>query len=124
MSDSPIFDVESNAETLIVAPNQNIGTLVESHIQQEWQEILGRIDEGQVKHVIFDLELIRYLGSAMIEAMLLIWKRIRGSGGRLAVCNASVIAKEVLELSNFLAIWSLCSSREEALAAVRSPGQA
>lgn len=122
MADAPIFELESNAETLVIAPSQNIGSLVDTRIQAEWQEILSRIDEGHVQHVVFDLEKIPYLGSAMIEAMLLIWKRIRDPGGRLAVCNASAIASEVLEFSNLLAIWLICPSREEALAATRRAG--
>lgn len=122
MSDALIFDVESSAETLIIAPNQNIGSLIESRIQTEWQDILSRLDDGNIKHVVFDLKMIRYLGSAMIEVMLLIWKRIHKGGGQLAVCNVSLIAKEVLELSNLLAIWLICPSREDALDAVRSPG--
>jgi hypothetical protein len=62
------------------------------------------------------------LGSVMIEAMLLVWKRIRPKNGRLAVCNASDIASEILELSNLPAIWAICDSRDEAIDAVKSDG--
>ena len=122
MAQAHIFAVESQSETLIITPNRNIGNLSETPVQAEWQEILNRIAAGNVRHVVFDLKFVRYLGSSMIEAMLLIWKRLRRRRGRLAVCNASQIASEILELSNLPAIWSICESRDQALAAVQSDG--
>ena len=123
MAHAHIFDVESRSQTLIITPNRVIGTLADTSIQAEWQEILNRIAEGNVRHVVFDLSFSPYLGSVMIEAMLLLWKRLRPKNGRLAVCNASDVASEILELSNLPAIWSICDSRDEALAAVESDGK-
>lgn len=122
MAHAHIFDVESRSQTLIITPKKVVGTLADATVQTEWQEILNRIAEGSVRHVVFDLTFSRYLGSVMIEAMLLVWKRIRPKNGRLAICNASDVASEILELSNLPAIWSICDSRDEAFKAVDSDG--
>lgn len=115
-----VFDVESRSDALVVTPNRKIGNPAEPTVYAEWQEILNRISEGNVRHVVFDLKFVPYLGSAMIEAMLLIWKRIRPRAGRLVVCNISETAREVLELSKLPDIWSICDTREDALNAVQN----
>lgn len=120
MTFAHVFDVESRPDALVITPKRKIGNLTEAPVQAEWQEILNRISEGKIRHVVFDLKLVPYLGSSMIEAILLVWKRIRSRAGRLVVCNVSETAREVLELSNLPAIWSIYNTREDAIASLQS----
>jgi anti-anti-sigma factor len=110
-----IFDVSTRGDALVIAPLRNISSLAEDEVQSQWEEILGLLRDGNVKNVIFDFHGISYFGSSMLEAMLVLWKRIRPGGGRMAVCNVGPDAREILRLSKFDTIWPVCSSLEEAL---------
>ena len=54
----------------------------------------------------------------MLEAMLVLWKRIVDSGGRMAVCNASPTIRDILRVSRFETLWPVCDTLDSALAVV------
>jgi hypothetical protein len=47
--------------------------------------------------------------------MVQMWKRVKGKGGKLAICNVSPIGREVLSAARFDMLWGVRTSREEAL---------
>ncbi len=120
MAESNAFSVDCERNTLIVSPLRNISSLAEEETKSQWEEIVRRIDDGEAKHVVFDFASIKYFGSSMLEAMLVLWKRIQPNDGKLAVCNVSDTANEILRLSKFDTIWPVLASREEALDEVNS----
>lgn len=110
-----VFVVSQRGAALIISPLRNISSLAEEEVKQQWDDILAQLDQPEVKHVVFDFEKVNYFGSSMLEAMLYLWKRISTDEGKMAVCNVSETATEILKLSRFDTIWPICASRQEAL---------
>ncbi|MCH7660315.1 MAG: STAS domain-containing protein [Euryarchaeota archaeon] len=108
------FETTIDESTIVVIPTRNITSLAENDVKADWDEVLQSMNEAGVRHVIFDFEKISYFGSSMLEAMLYLWKQIRPQDGKLAVCNVSKTAKEILRLSKFDTIWPVCGTREDA----------
>jgi hypothetical protein len=50
--------------------------------------------------------------------MAALWKRVRGGGGKMAVCNVSETGREILQVTKFDTLWPIGPSRQEALKAV------
>jgi hypothetical protein len=47
-----------------------------------------------------------------------LWLRVRRCSGRMAFCNMSDHEKEILHITKADSLWSMCSSRKEALEAL------
>lgn len=120
MAEMKTFQVQYEQETLIVTPLRNLSSLADEEITSEWNAVQERLKSDSARHVIFDFQNLKYFGSTMLEVMLLLWKRIRPHEGKLAVCNVSKEAREVLRLSRFDTIWPVCDSLAEALGEVNS----
>lgn len=115
MGYSDVFLVSHQRDTMILAPLRNISSLAEDEVQSQWGDIVSRLERPDVKHVIFDFGRVSYFGSSMLEAMLSLWKRIRKHDGKMAVCNVSTTASEILRLSKFDTIWPIHDSLDDAL---------
>jgi anti-anti-sigma factor len=118
MARSKVFDASSDGSTLIVMPSGSVGSLAGDDVNFELEDLLRRIDESALKHVIFDFQSVAYFGSSMLGAMHAIWKHVHADGGKMALCNVSDVEREVLQVSRFDTLWTICDSREEALATV------
>lgn len=115
------FESSLDGDVLIVTPLRNVGSLAEVEVLEDWERVLGRLDSSgePLSHVVVDFGQIEYFGSAMIEALLILWKRINARRGRLAVCRCNQVCGEVLRLSRFDMMWPICPTLEEALGEVR-----
>ena len=115
MSTTPMVRMEQEGNVLIVSPLFSF-TYSEADLQTEWAAIEQRLRAESVQHVTIDLGEVPYFGSTVLEWMVLIWKRIRARGGRLAICNCSELGHEVLTAARFNSIWQICNDRAGAIA--------
>jgi anti-anti-sigma regulatory factor len=60
-----------------------------------------------------------YYGSTALGFFMKLWKRVKTQNGRMAFCNVSGHEKYILTVMNLDSLWPICSTRAEALAAVR-----
>lgn len=60
-----------------------------------------------------------YYGSTALGFFVKLLKWVRKRYGRMAFCNVSDHEQEILQVTNFDHSWPICSSRIEALKAVR-----
>lgn len=116
MTATHLVRLEQAGNVLIVSPLFTFGTFTEAELQAEWAVIEGRLRDPAVQHVTFDLGEIPYFGSTVLEWMVLIWKRIRARGGRLAICNCSEFGREILAVARFDTLWQICDNRAGAIA--------
>lgn len=123
MTDSRFFSVAVERKALVVTPLQNISSLADAEVSSQWGDILSQLEQSGAKHVVFDFEKLSYFGSSMLEAMLVLWKRIHPDDGKMAICNTADSAREILQLSKFDTIWPIYDSRQEALDAVEREGR-
>ena len=115
MSEGKHVRLEQEGQTLIVSPLFTFSRFTEGDLVGEWNRILLTIDGQDVKHVVVDLGYIPYFGSTLLDWMVQMWKRAQEKGGTLAVCNASQIGREVLDIARFDTLWGIFGSRQEAL---------
>lgn len=118
MSTPHVFEAVSGANTLIVIPLGSVGSLAGESVNCELDQLLDRLEQSGLKHVVFDFEKVSYFGSTMLGAMHAVWKHVSAAEGKMAVCNVSDVEREVLQVSRFDTLWPIYASRDEALAAV------
>ncbi|OHB73167.1 MAG: hypothetical protein A2V70_18100 [Planctomycetes bacterium RBG_13_63_9] len=112
--------METEGNTLVVVPLGSVSSLAGESAKPELDSLLEQLEQGQIRNVVVDFLNVSYFGTIMLATMHTIWKRVRESGGKMALCNLSVVGHEILRISGFDTLWPICDSREEAMEAVRS----
>ena len=120
MSTPKYFTVEHEDDTVIFCAIGSIGGLVEDAARHEWDALLHQLDAANAKHAIIDLGALDYFGSIMLELLVVLWKRVSSSGGKLALCNVSPVGLEILRTAKFDTLWPIVVDRQEALEAVKN----
>jgi anti-sigma B factor antagonist len=92
-----------------------LGSLNESEIVHETDELLQLINTSLPTNLVIDLLRADYLGTVMLGAVVKLWKRIAQCGGNLVLCNVSENVLQVLRLTKLDTIWTICGSRDQAL---------
>lgn len=119
MTDSPLFESEMDADTLIVNFSGNITAFDDAQLLADFQALIAASGRPAFANVIVDFGQMAYFGSSMLEALLVLWNEIHPSGGKLVLCNVSSVGREILDVSNFSTLWPICQGRQEAMAVVR-----
>jgi anti-sigma B factor antagonist len=69
--------------------------------------------------LVVDFGELEYISSAGFRALLVAAKWAEGVGGRLILCSLSDKVHQLFDLGGFLELFSIASSREEAINAAR-----
>lgn len=118
MSSPKIFATEHHATALVVTPLGNISSFAGDHVQPELERLLDLLARDVTRNVVLDMAHVSYVGSVMLAATQVLWKRARANQKRLVLCNLSTVGQEVLRVSKFDQIWPVYPSRQEALRAL------
>ncbi len=81
-------------------------------------EIVGYVRDG-ANRVVLDFGDVPYISSAGLRVVLVLAKRLREVGGKLALFGMVPSVREVFSISGFLQILTVCDDRETALAGMR-----
>ena len=81
------------------------------------KDLIRTIDIGS-RRMVLDFSGLQYISSAGLRVVLLAAKRMKLSGGRLALCSLSRQIGEVFEISGFGSILDIYPSYDEAVAAL------
>lgn len=114
----PVFTHELHNGTLVLQPHHKLGSVQESELAKESGEVLEFLNHAGPVCVLLDLAQDEYLSSALIGAIVRLWKRIAQHGGRLALCNVSDTVHQILRITKLHTVWPIYASREEALHAL------
>ena len=114
-----IFEIEQEDNTIIVVPAMDLRELEYQRIEEGAGIILHLLNGTGGKNVVLDFHKTDYYGSTALGLFLKLWKRVRIRNGRMAFCNVSDHEKEILQITNLDHLWLICSSRSEALEAVK-----
>ncbi len=120
MARKKYFTVEQLDDTVVFSAIGDIGTLVEDEARYEWDDLLIEIDKMNATNAIIDLGALDYFGSIMLELLVVLWKRINSKQGKLALCNVSVVGKEILQTAKFDTLWPVAEDRDQAFEAVHN----
>lgn len=81
-------------------------------LRAAWQE---RLAEGEVQHVILNLEEVSFMDSSGIGVLLGRYKEILALGGELVVCSVQANVKRIFEMSGLFKIIRLEQNEARAL---------
>lgn len=90
---------------------------LDSSSSPEAQKSLDSVVAGARK-VVLDFSALDYISSAGLRVLLGAAKKLRGSGGTLAMFGLNQSVREVFEISGFSSILSIYQSEAEALGAM------
>lgn len=114
-----IFEIELADDAILVIPVVDLRELDYQRIDEGAGRIFDLLGDSGIKHVVLDFHKTDYYGSTALGFFVKLWQRVRRVNGRMAFCNVSAHEKEILHITHLDHLWPICSSRTEALAAVR-----
>jgi anti-anti-sigma factor len=114
-----IFEIEEEGETIIVVPAVDLRELDYQRIEAGAKEILESLNGTGIKNVVLDFGKTDYYGSAALGFFVKLWKMVRAGNGYMAFCNVSDHQQEILQITKLDHLWPICSSRIDALNAVK-----
>lgn len=107
---------EKREGVLVVAPR---GRLDSNTCDALEARLTALVSAGE-KRLVLDLSGLDYVSSAGLRVFLLVSKRLREGGGRLALCAMSPGVRQIFELAGFLPLFTIEASPEAALARLAS----
>ena len=113
-----VFDIEWTDGVMVIVPREDLRELEFQDIDAGAREVLGRFNARQVGNVVVDLERTDYCGSTALGFFVALHQAVVARHGRLAFCNVSEHEREIMRLARLDTLWSICTTRQEALAAV------
>jgi len=116
---SGMFEIEQEGDTLIVVPAVDLRELDYQRSEDWARKILELLNDTGIKNVVLDLHKTDYYGSTALGFFVKLWKRVGRRNRRMAFCNVSEHEKEILQITKLDHLWPICSSRIEALEAVK-----
>jgi anti-sigma B factor antagonist len=78
------------------------------------KELLTLLDSGE-KDFIADLSGLEYISSVGLRILLMVMKKARAAGGKLAVSSLTEHVQEVFEIAGFTSILPIYKSLDEAI---------
>jgi anti-anti-sigma factor len=120
MAQQPLlFEIEDVGDVLVVTPSADLRELDYQQIEQAGRKVLQTLANNHARSVVMDFRQTDYYGSTALAFFLSVWRAVRSRGGHLAFCHVSEHEMQVLTLMRLDTLWSICDTREEALAAVQ-----
>jgi anti-anti-sigma factor len=120
MNSSKVFRISSVENILIVELAGVVSSLADDSITRELDAVRERLRQGNFQSVVVDLGQVAYFGSSMLEAIRAVWNDLIPKKGRLVLCNASEIGREILQIAKFDHLWPLVDTREAAIRSLKS----
>lgn len=103
---------ENLGETLVVSLK---GQLNSANSAATESELINQLERGASK-IALDFSLLDYISSAGLRVVLVLAKRLKQAGGKLVLFGLQPNVREVFDISGFLAILNVSTTRDEALA--------
>lgn len=118
MSPAERFQVEVYGPVCVVVPAMDMESLEWELVEPAADLVLGPILNHDKPQIVFDLSKIQFFGSVFLSLLLRCWRQVDKGGGSMAICGAGDHARELLRLTALDSLWSIYSTREEALSAL------
>ena len=115
-----LFDISQVEQTLILSPVANLSELELSSFDDAIRTVMQQLESLGFRNVLLDFTGTDYYGSTALGFFIKLWKRVRSIDGSMVFCNVSSHEREVLELTRLDTLWTICDTRDDALAFLRS----
>lgn len=89
------------------------------HIADEFRQVVDtNLEEKGVKHILFNLDAVKFIDSSGLGVILGRYKKVTALGGTVMVAQIQPQVLQIFELSGLLKIIKLYNSEAEALEAL------
>jgi anti-anti-sigma factor len=107
------MDIREETENgvTVVAPHGRVDSVSSAELEKA---LVGRLDAG-ARHLVVDLGGVEYISSAGLRVLLMLAKKLQGTGGRLVLCAMPESVRLVFELAGFLPIFEIEDTRQAAV---------
>lgn len=103
---------ESQGGVTVVVPHGRVDSGSAPELEAH---LLGHLGAGKTQLVV-DFASVEYISSAGLRVLLMLAKKLQGTGGRLVLCAMPESVRLVFELAGFLPIFEIEEAREAAVA--------
>lgn len=101
MSVHHFLALERRDDTLIVSVLRNLGCFSHDDFQDEWTDLLQRLEDPGIVRVVLDFRHVAYFGSILLELALQLNRRLQPRGGQVILSNLSTFGAEIVRLARF-----------------------
>jgi anti-anti-sigma factor len=108
------MEVETVGEVTVVTLPTRVDTTSAGGVESEFR---GLLEQGSRK-LVADFSATEYVSSAGLRVFLSVLKALEKDGGTMVLCAMQPFVADVFEISGFSGLFTICTTREEALAAV------
>ena len=120
MNTREMFQTIIEDNVLIIELLTRASSVVDSGLLDDLDAVREKLRSGQIRSVVVDLGQVAYFGSNMLESLRGLWNDLTPHQGKMVICNASEVGREILLIAKFDHIWPIVATREEALKLVRA----
>ncbi|MDQ1265494.1 MAG: hypothetical protein QG635_645 [Bacteroidota bacterium] len=101
----------NKGDALILAIKGRLDAVTSAELESS---AIALIDSGN-KKLILDFSNLDYISSAGLRVLLLIAKKMKSSGGSVALASMKEFIKEVFEISGFISIFQIADDVDKAV---------
>jgi anti-sigma B factor antagonist len=101
---------ERREEGLLILPVGRIDSNTSSELEK------SLVARGGEKHLVVDLSGVEYVSSAGLRVFLMLARKVKASGGKLALCGLPPSVKQVFDLAGFTALFAVEGTADQAFA--------
>jgi len=114
--------VESVGGALVIIPGPRISAFDNADEAGRRGALIEALRNTTASAVVVDFAHVGYFGSLLLDTLCVVWKQVRERSGRMALCNLSEVATEILAKSKLNSLWPIYASRQAAIEALtRAP---
>ena len=113
MNSPPTFEIERENGLLIVTPLIRVSELSQPGLSDDYQKLLESAGSDSVARILVDFCNVEFFGSAMLEILLELRKKVGKTTECLGLCNLSDAGREVLRIARFETLCSIFDTRED-----------
>ena len=107
--------VENDVTVATLLDEKILDEISISQISSKLTELVGSQDQPRL---VLDFGNVGNMSSSALGMLIMLHKRIREKGGQLRLCNIQPAIFEIFVITRLNEIFSICSSRQEAIEAL------
>ncbi|MBI1311215.1 STAS domain-containing protein [bacterium] len=112
VSDLEVIDQDGVTVVVLGAEYDN---LEESVLERASTHLLDIAKTAEPPLIVIDMGRTRFFGSAFLGTLFRVWRRLTARNGKMAVCCASGVVAEVLDVTQVSRLWAMHGTRAAAV---------
>jgi len=119
MADAEL-EVKKQAGVTVVVLGEEYDNLDEPTLNAAAEELLEIARTANPPRIVIDMHRTKFFGSSFLGTLFRMWRRLTTRQGKMAVCGATGVCAEVLNVTQVERLWNLYDSRDAAVEAINS----